>query len=216
MRSRRPYEAPSDDARHLQHPRRADRRGRLPRRDALFRAGRRRSADGQGRAQVDRPPPRAARPGRRADPRERQGHRHRRPCRPVDQRGAERFRPRKCRSCARRLEQLDEDFGFDPKGHSGKALRHAVASLPRDLLVNLSADAVRDLVMMAMSLADRPRPALLQVRSILKGHLFTLRLAAARGADDRAPQVDRADARGRGRDARSPAGRSSSATATSR
>ena len=26
----------------------------------------------------------------------------------------------------RRLEQLDKDFGFDPKGHSGKALRHAV------------------------------------------------------------------------------------------
>ena len=25
-----------------------------------------------------------------------------------------------------------------PKGHSGKALRHAVASLPRDLLINLS------------------------------------------------------------------------------
>ena len=23
-----------------------------------------------------------------------------------------------------RLEQLDEDFGFDPKGHTGKALRH--------------------------------------------------------------------------------------------
>lgn len=73
----------------------------------------------------------------------------------------------------RRLKQLDRDFGFDPKGHSGKALRHAVASLPRDLLVNLSIEAVRELVMMAMSLADRPRPALLQVRSILKGHLFT-------------------------------------------
>src|SRR5207302_4135739 len=28
-----------------------------------------------------------------------------------------------------RLEQLAEDFGFDRKGHSGKALRHAVASL---------------------------------------------------------------------------------------
>src|SRR5215213_7911290 len=28
----------------------------------------------------------------------------------------------------RRLEQLDKDFAFDPKGHSGKALRHAVAS----------------------------------------------------------------------------------------
>jgi len=73
----------------------------------------------------------------------------------------------------RRLEQLDKDFGFDPKGHSGKALRHAVGSLPRDLLINLSLDSVRELVMMAMSLADRPRPALLQVRSILKGHLFS-------------------------------------------
>jgi glutamate dehydrogenase len=73
----------------------------------------------------------------------------------------------------RRLEQLDKDFGFDPKGHSGKALRHAVSSLPRDLLIDLSLDSVRELVMIAMSLADRPRPALLQVRSILKGHLFT-------------------------------------------
>ena len=73
----------------------------------------------------------------------------------------------------RRLEQLDKDFGFDPKGHSGKALRHAVSSLPRDLLVNVSFESVRDLVMMAMSLADRPRPALLLVRSILRGQLFT-------------------------------------------
>ena len=73
----------------------------------------------------------------------------------------------------RRLEQLDEDFGFDPKGHSGKALRHAVASLPRDLLITIEYELVRELVMMAMSLADRPRPALLQVRSILKGQLFT-------------------------------------------
>jgi glutamate dehydrogenase len=73
----------------------------------------------------------------------------------------------------RRLQTLDEDFRFDPRGHSGKALRHAVASLPRDLLINLGEASVRDLVMMAMSLADRPRPALLQVRSILQGHLFT-------------------------------------------
>ena len=73
----------------------------------------------------------------------------------------------------RRLDQLDENFGFDPKGHSGKALRHSVASLPRDLLLTIDFDSVRELVMMAMSLADRPRPALLQVRSILKGQLFT-------------------------------------------
>ena len=72
-----------------------------------------------------------------------------------------------------RLKQLDRDFGFDPKGHSGKALRHAVASLPRDLVIAIDYEAMRDLVMMAMSLADRPRPALIQVRSILKGQLFT-------------------------------------------
>jgi glutamate dehydrogenase len=72
-----------------------------------------------------------------------------------------------------RLEQLARDFSFDPKGHSGKALRHAVASLPRDLVIAISYQELRSLVMMAMSLADRPRPALLQVRSILKGQLFT-------------------------------------------
>ncbi|MEO7603352.1 MAG: NAD-glutamate dehydrogenase domain-containing protein [Sphingomicrobium sp.] len=73
----------------------------------------------------------------------------------------------------RRLKQLDEDFGFDSKGHSGKALRHAVGSLPRDLLLTIDHESLSKLVMMAMSLADRPRPALLQVRSILKGQLFS-------------------------------------------
>ena len=72
----------------------------------------------------------------------------------------------------RRLIELDKSFGFDPGGHSGKALRHAVASVPRDLLVNLTPESGRDLVSMAISLADRPRPALLLVRSILRGHLF--------------------------------------------
>src|ERR687894_1300753 len=72
----------------------------------------------------------------------------------------------------RRLAELEEEFGFDPKGHSGKALRHAITSLPHDLLVNLSREAVKELVITAMSLADRPRPTLVLVRSILKGHLF--------------------------------------------
>jgi glutamate dehydrogenase len=73
----------------------------------------------------------------------------------------------------KQLKLLDEDFGFDPKGHSGKALRHAVASLPRDLLITINHQSLRSLVMMAMSLADRPRPGLLQVRSVLKGQLFS-------------------------------------------
>ncbi|HEV2866016.1 MAG TPA: NAD-glutamate dehydrogenase domain-containing protein, partial [Allosphingosinicella sp.] len=72
----------------------------------------------------------------------------------------------------RRLNELERSFGFDPSGHSGKALRHAMTSLPHDLLINLSPEAVRDLVVTAMSLADRPRPTLVLFRSILKGHLF--------------------------------------------
>ncbi|HTU11221.1 MAG TPA: NAD-glutamate dehydrogenase domain-containing protein [Allosphingosinicella sp.] len=72
----------------------------------------------------------------------------------------------------RQLADLEKEFGFDPSGHSGKALRHALASLPRDLMVNLRAEEVKQLVATAISLADRPRPTLLLVRSILKGHMF--------------------------------------------
>ena len=72
----------------------------------------------------------------------------------------------------RRLAELEQRFGFAPEGHSGKALRHAMMSLPHDLLINLSTEAVAELVIAAMSLADRPRPTLALVRSILKGHLF--------------------------------------------
>jgi glutamate dehydrogenase len=72
----------------------------------------------------------------------------------------------------KRLKQLEEEFGFDPSGHSGKALRHAVTALPHDLLISLSLESVRELVTTAMSLADRPRPTLVLVRSILKGNMF--------------------------------------------
>jgi glutamate dehydrogenase len=72
----------------------------------------------------------------------------------------------------RQLSALEEEFRFDRRGHSGKALRHAISSLPRDLLINLGPDSVRALVVTAMSLADRPRPTLLLLRSILRGHLF--------------------------------------------
>ena len=72
----------------------------------------------------------------------------------------------------RRLAQLEADLGFGASGHSGKALRHALNSLPHDLLINLDIECVRELVLTAMSLADRPRPTLILARSILKGHLF--------------------------------------------
>ena len=58
----------------------------------------------------------------------------------------------------RQLAALEKDFGFDPSGHGGKALRHALAALPRDLMVNLAPDDVKALVATSISLADRPRP----------------------------------------------------------
>lgn len=72
----------------------------------------------------------------------------------------------------KRLAWLQDQLGFAPNGHSGKALRHAFASLPNDLLVHLSRDDVRDLSLTVMSLADRPAPTLKLMVGALERHLF--------------------------------------------
>ena len=72
----------------------------------------------------------------------------------------------------RRLGRFEQEFGFDPRGHTGKALRDTIESLPRDLLVSLGVDEVKQLTLTAMSLADRPRPTLVLLRSIVKSRLF--------------------------------------------
>jgi glutamate dehydrogenase len=71
-----------------------------------------------------------------------------------------------------RLAELEQELGFDPRGHAGKALRHAFGALPHDLLVSLRPAEVKNLVMTSMSLADRPRPTLLLLRSVLGRNLF--------------------------------------------
>ena len=71
-----------------------------------------------------------------------------------------------------RLRAIEEKFGFDPQGHAGKALRHALSALPHDLLIGLRADALEQLALTAMSLADRPRPKLMLVAGALGRHLF--------------------------------------------
>ena len=139
-----------------------------------FEARRRRSADGQGRAQVDRPPRRPARPGRRSDPREGQGRGHRRSCRPVDQPGADLARRGSAACCAAGSSSSTRISASIPRAIAARRLRHAVSSLPRDLLVNVSREfAARpgdD-----GDVARRPARALrcCSVRSILKGQLFT-------------------------------------------
>ena len=71
-----------------------------------------------------------------------------------------------------RLRELQEKFGFDPKGHAGKALEHALTTLPHDLLIAFTPQALEDVSLTAMSLADRPRPKLVLAKSILERHLF--------------------------------------------
>jgi glutamate dehydrogenase len=71
-----------------------------------------------------------------------------------------------------RLAALEGKFGFDPKGHTGKALTHALAALPHDLVTAFDVASLEDVALTAMSLADRPRPKLVLVRSILGRHLF--------------------------------------------
>jgi glutamate dehydrogenase len=71
-----------------------------------------------------------------------------------------------------RLRALEEKFGFDPRGHTGKALAHALTALPHDLTTAFEPAALERLALTTMSLADRPRPKLELIPSPLGRHLF--------------------------------------------
>lgn len=70
------------------------------------------------------------------------------------------------------LEALMAKFGFDPTGHAGKALAHALTALPHDLLIAFDSASLEELVLTSMSITDRPRPKLVMVQSALGRHLF--------------------------------------------
>lgn len=70
------------------------------------------------------------------------------------------------------LSSLMERFGFDPAGHAGKAMAHALTALPHDLLVSLKLAELERVTLTAMSLTDRPRPKLVALRSPLGRHLY--------------------------------------------
>ena len=72
----------------------------------------------------------------------------------------------------KRLAKLDKELGFSPSSHAGKALAHAVSTLPHDLLISFAEREVRIAAMTAMSLADRPRPKLLLLPGALRRHLY--------------------------------------------
>lgn len=71
-----------------------------------------------------------------------------------------------------RMAAMEAKFGFAPRGHTGKALAHALESLPHDLAIAFAPEDLERLTLTAMSLVDRPRPKLVLVQSPLKRHLF--------------------------------------------
>jgi glutamate dehydrogenase len=81
-------------------------------------------------------------------------------------------RPDKVPMLRAQLGALMAKFGFDPTGHAGKALTHALTALPHDLLIAFDADSLERLVLTSMSITDRPRPRIVMVRSALGRHLF--------------------------------------------
>ena len=70
------------------------------------------------------------------------------------------------------LKVLMDKFGFDPSGHAGKALVHALTALPHDVLMGFSLADLERVALTSMSLADRPRPGLMTITSSLERHLF--------------------------------------------
>ena len=62
-------------------------------------------------------------------------------------------------------------FGFNPAGHAGKSLIHALATLPHDLLISFTTRDLERVATTMMSLVERPRPHLaICDRCCLLGH----------------------------------------------
>ena len=70
------------------------------------------------------------------------------------------------------LSALMEKFGFDPGGHAGKVLAHALTALPHDILIGFDHETLERLALTFMSLTDRPRPKLALGTSALARHLY--------------------------------------------
>lgn len=70
------------------------------------------------------------------------------------------------------LSALMDKFDFDPQGHAGKTLVHALTALPHDILIGFDRDTLERLALTFMSLTDRPRPKLALASSPLARHLY--------------------------------------------
>ncbi|WP_336978914.1 NAD-glutamate dehydrogenase [Altererythrobacter fulvus] len=70
------------------------------------------------------------------------------------------------------MERLLERLHFEPNDHDGKSLAHAFATLPHDVVIGFSDEAVERVITTMMALVDRPRPRVAIVPAALERHLF--------------------------------------------
>ncbi len=70
------------------------------------------------------------------------------------------------------LAEMMARFGLDPKGHTGKALVHALTALPHDLLTGFADSDLERVATTMVSLIDQPKARLLLVPGALGRHLF--------------------------------------------
>jgi len=80
--------------------------------------------------------------------------------------------PQKVPRLRQALDSLTSRLGFDPVGHAGKSLVHALTALPHDLLTSFEQDDVTRVATAMMTLVDRPRPRLVLVEAPLARHQF--------------------------------------------
>ena len=60
----------------------------------------------------------------------------------------------------RKVAGVIDALGFNPKGHTGKALVHVIEHFPREELFEASAERLQTMALGLLSLLDRPRPKL--------------------------------------------------------
>ncbi len=68
--------------------------------------------------------------------------------------------PRDVPVLRRKVAEVSDALGFNPKGHAGKALAHILDTLPKDELFQIEADRLGEMALGLLSLLDRPRPKL--------------------------------------------------------
>ncbi|WP_305097757.1 NAD-glutamate dehydrogenase [Croceibacterium aestuarii] len=72
----------------------------------------------------------------------------------------------------RQLAAMMELFDFPPASHDGKALLHALTTLPHDLVIGFADRDIARVATAMMALGDRPRPRAALVMAPLARHLF--------------------------------------------